>query len=232
MKVKLYERKRDKTKRKLLAIMFLIIFFMYLILHLIKIPQEYEQDYTTKELIQKTELNQEPKQLKSEQCYLKTYTWSWQWQGWAELENNFVSPYFWIMNFEDRPAIFEVRFAFFDNSEYPYDVIRGREYEDFKGFISGNDATMFSNWIDLKLDARENRTITIPTLSPNPDTTYWALADVNEPPSYEVCVGDSYKDIIIQAGSGALSENITTIKVVEEKISLWQWILRKAGGGI
>lgn len=227
MKVKLYERKRDKTKRKLLAIMFLIIFFMYLILHLIKIPQEYEQDYTTKEFIQKTELNQEPKQLKSEQCYLKTYTWSWQWQGWAELEDGFVSPYFWIMNFEDRPAIFEVRFAFFDNSEYPYDVIRGREYEDFKGFISGNDATMFSNWIDLKLDARENRTITIPTLSPNPDTTYWALADVNEPPSYEVCDSDSTDETIKSTSSETEYVETTKTKVVRESITLWELIKRR-----
>jgi len=221
------QRKKKRSKLiKLLPLIIFLILIIYIILNIIKIPLSSEETSTQGKPYESNQISEEPRLTKTQQCYLKNFSWSWAWQGWANLENDYISPYFWIINFEDKSGSFDIQFAFFDNTEHPFDRFRGRGYNDFKDEISEDDVAMRSQVLTVTLNPGENRTITIPTRKPNPDHAYWALADVKEPEPYEVCTSETTEEELTKNQTVITHKETDKIKVVEESISLWDFLFR------
>lgn len=231
MELEVYENKKEKKKksrRKWLILAIILIFVIYVILKLIKIPITSELVVTGNVPYETAQISEEPKLTKEQQCYMQEFNWGYAWLGWAELEGDYISPYFFIINYEDRSGTFDIRFAFIDNTEHPYDLYRGFEYEDFKHELSGDNATMHSEWVTITLRPKENRTITIPTKPVNLDHTYWALADVNEPEPYEVCASEIIEEEeLVKNQIVTTHKEVEETKVVKESVSLWDFLLSK-----
>ncbi|OGM02327.1 hypothetical protein A3K72_01475 [Candidatus Woesearchaeota archaeon RBG_13_36_6] len=221
-----YKREKEKKSRKKWIILFIIlIFVIYVILKFIKIPITSEAAISGKVPYETEQLSQQPKLTKAQQCYMQEFNWDYAWQGWADLNSDEISPIFWIINYEDMAGSFDIRFAFIDNTAYPYDQFRGRGYNEFKDELSEDAIATHSEWITITLAPRENQTITIPTKAPNPDHAYWALADVNNPLPYEVCTSDTTEEDLTQEKNVTKYKNVTEKKVVKESISLWDWLV-------
>lgn len=223
--MQVYQDKKRKSRLKLIVILIIMLFLIFVILNLIKIPHKIEQTFTKEVEVYNIQATEQPKELLTEQCYHKNYTWGYAWLGWAELVNDYISPHFFIINYEDRAGEFDVRFAFIDNIEYPFDAIRGRQYEEFKEALPEDAVSMHSEWRTLSLEAKSNLTLTIPTKAPNPDHTYWALADVTEPPPYEICITDTKQ--ITQKQAIPDTREVTGTRIVEESITLWDFLFKK-----
>ena len=227
MEVEVYKRdnKEKSKKKRLLLLALLLLFVIYITLKFVKIPTTSELKITGEVPYETSQISEEPKQTRAKQCYMQEFNWAYTWQGWADLEEDYISPNFFIINYEDKVENFDIRFAFFDNTEHPYDLYRGFEYEDFKHELSGDDAKMHSKWITITLGPKENRTITIPTKAPNPDHTYWALVDVEAPPPYEVCVSEKIEEEeLIKTQTVTAQKEEEETKVVKESVSLWDWL--------
>ena len=228
MKAEIYKREKDKkSKRKWLILAIILIFVIYVILKFVKIPLTSEVAISGSVPYETEQLSQEPKLEKTQQCYMQEFNWDYAWQDWADLDGDKISPIFWIINYEDRSGTFDIRFAFIDNTAYPFDRFRSRGYNDFKDELSEDAIAVHSEWATITLGPRENQTITIPTKAPNPDHAYWALADVNEPKPYEVCTSDTTEEDLTQEKNVTKYKNTTERIVMKESISLWDFLLSK-----
>ena len=228
MKVETYKRdKSKKSKRKWLILALILIFVIYLVLKFVKVPITSETTITAKVPYETEQLSEEPKLTKTTQCFMQNFSWGYNWLGWADLGEDEISPYFFIVNYEDKTGSFDIRFAFIDNNAYPYDRFRGRGYNEFKNELSEDAIIKHSEWVTITLDPGRNRTITIPTKPPNPDHTYWALVDVKEPPPYEVCISDTKGEELTKERDVQKHRNVTQTKVVKESIRLWDYLFSR-----
>lgn len=219
------QRKRKRSKLiKLLPLIIFLILIIYIILNIIKIQLSSEETFAQGKPYESNQISEEPRLTKTQQCYMQEFNWDYSWQGWADLNGDEISPIFWIINYEDRTGSFDIRFAFIDNTAYPYDQFRGRGYNDFKDELSEDAIATHSEWVTITLSPRENTTITIPTKAPNPDHSYWALADVNEPDSYEICTSETAEEELTKNQTVTTHTETNETKVVKESISLWDWL--------
>jgi hypothetical protein len=119
-------------------------------------------------------------------CTLREHQWSYGWEGWNPEKDQVISPVFLLENLEDKSATFTVSFAFFEQSEHPYEKYQNIDYEKIRDILPWESASMFANNIVQSIGGKEEVIISPSAVREKVDGIYWVYADVKVP-SYNDC---------------------------------------------
>ena len=212
----------DKYKRKInykaIALFFIVVVAIILLLNIIKIPTSKQRTLTEIKPYVVLDYYTAQEKYVNGTCVKRNFSYSYSWEGWDSGESEFTTPYLEIVNYEDQPGTFVVQFAFFDENQYPYNA--------YKDIIRWGDAIMYSEERNLTIKARGSNIISIPTLKPNPDSSYWAIGDIKAPVLVDCGDNVKYRTVV---KNRTLTKNRTIEKseTIEEKISIWDRIFGK-----
>ncbi|MBU0980436.1 MAG: hypothetical protein KJ709_06515 [Nanoarchaeota archaeon] len=176
------EEGEEEGKRKL-PLRIILILALVIIAAIIKVPVVTEETYTISIPVNITMMAVEQRDIEVKDCFTRNYSWSYRWDGWDQEKDNKVSPRFWLKNDQNMSGMFEVQFAFIDDSLYKYENYANREVTT----IPFGQAAMISDRILINVNPNEERLVTIPTTRRHSDGIYWTYADVM-PPNYNLCI--------------------------------------------
>ncbi len=161
----------------------------------------------------------------TQECNKTEYEWDYEWGEWYPEYDQQISVGFTLINKENRPGVFKVNFAFFDESEYKYDNYENRHYDSVRDELEWDYASMWMNGIDREIESGDSVMIIANAKKKNPASVYWVYADV-KPPVYDKCVTKfttSLKNITTTVTQNK-SRNVTTTK------SLWDILISYMAG--
>lgn len=208
------DEKKSKQSILIKAIIILLVIHLFLTLSRCTTTKE---EYVNKEV----PIN-EPETIEEsfENCTEKEFDWDYKWEGWYPGEGQIITQRFRLYNYDIKRGVFKVDFAFFDDSEYPYENYEGKRYDSIKSQLPWNSASMWVNNVTQSLGPYQKILLTPSVEKKDPAKVYWAIADVTVP-TYEKCTTEYYytkrnKTIMVNK---SFKRNVTTTK------SLWQLLV-------
>lgn len=211
------EKKGKKSKVMLIVNIIIILLIIHIILLLSKcsVTKEEYVAVDVPRVIEET--NKKPVQ----DCNDKEYEWDYQWGGLSDGENNMISTSFRLFNMEDREGLFEVDFAFFDESKYQFDDYEGKLYEAVEDELPWSAADMWFNGVKKTIGPNKNILITPSVEKKNPSASYWVYANVKAP-TYSHCTIRYYIDETKNT-TVMIKEDVR--KNVTHTVSLWELLV-------
>jgi len=213
----------DEYKRRInykaITIFLILVVLIFIVLNIIKIPMNEKRLSTEITPYVVVDYYTAQEKYTNGTCVSRNFSYSYSWEGWDSGETEYTTPYLKVINYEDQEGIFVIQFAFFDRNQYPYAV--------YKDIIKWEDATMYSEERNLTLKPHGSNIISIPTLKPDPDASYWAIGDIKAPVLVDCRDNVQYKTVV---KNRTITKNKTSEKVelLEKKVSIWDYIFGKS----
>jgi len=210
---------KGKLNYKAIAFALFVIIFVFIIFNIIKIPVPEEKISTElKPFVVLDYYTAQEKVMDNGNCVSRNFSYSYSWQGWDSGDDDFTTPYLEIINYENQSGTYIVQFALFDESEYPYVL--------YKETIKWEDASMYSDEKSVLLKSMGRNTVSIPTLKPNKDASYWAIGDIKAPVLYECGENIEYRTVVKNKTVTEYRE-IEKSEIFVNKISIWDYLFGK-----
>ena len=131
-----------------------------------------------------------------------------------------ISATYYLTNLEDKAGVFEVDFAFYDNTKYNYTDFEGIDYDAVENELLWEYATMHANNLKNKIGAGETILFAPSVNKKNSSGIYWIYAKVTPPTRY-VCENEVYN---VTKNRTVMQEQMFKRNVTTAK-SLWSIII-------
>lgn len=214
--------KKHKRRKVVVCIIFIILVII-LLLTLIKVPVTKEILVAKKFYFWVANINVSEEKVVREECWERNVNWTYEWLGWSDEPEGYISPIYNLTNLENESNRFEVYFAFFDDSVYPYALYREKDYDSVKDRLPWSAASMYSQKVVYELGPFEEKEIVISTKMPY-NSNYWVYADV-EVLNKTICNKKIYSNNETRIDNTTQYRIETAEETVFERVPLWKYLL-------
>lgn len=212
------DEKKNRINYKAITVALFTIIVVFFLLNIIRVPIAEEQISTELKPYVVLDYYTAQEKIANGTCVSRNFSYSYSWEGWDSGNDDFTTPYLEIINYENQTGTYLIQFAFYDESKYPYNL--------YKNSITLEDATMYSEERNITLKPRGRNIISIPTLKPDRDASYWAIGDIKAPVLFDCGNNVQYKTVV---KNRTITKNKTFEKseLVTKKLSIWDYIFGK-----